>query len=370
MGAGTQSLGQLLFIGLEETAWTASCDRLLRRYQPGGVILTERNLRNPERTAEMLARIASTLDVVPFLAIEEEGGAVDPLWAFFPPLPSPQRVAAKGPEAVERLGSLVGEACALLGFNLNFAPRLDLANASAKLPLEPQSFVANARSVAQCGQAFVTGLRRHRMLACGKHFPGSGSAQFSADRLMLLVDKPMAELWREDLLPFRQLLPQLAMVKLSSATYKAYDFDLAIQAWLSRNVIEGLLRVKLDYAGVAVGADLFGAMMELERAHSSSGSGEAQAVGLNPEGFAKSVMAGCDMPTVCWGGRFLEMAVAALTKALDAGTLSTRRVDEALKRIRRAKRGLHLPKGKFSKRDFDRLCREFEDFTKACGAKE
>jgi beta-N-acetylhexosaminidase len=367
MGAGTQSLGKLLFIGLEETRWTASCERLLRRYRPGGVILTEGNLRSPEQTAEMLAKIARTLDIMPFLAIEEEGGTVDPLRAFFPPLPSPQRVAAKGPEKVERLGSLMGEALALLGFNLNLAPRLDLASPLVKPSLEPQSFGANARSVAQCGQAFVAGLRRHRVLACGKHFPGLGALEFSTDPI---VDKPMATLWREDLLPFRQSLPQLTMVKLSYLAYKAYDFDVAVQASLSKNVLEGLLRVKLGYRGVAV-ANCFEAVMEMRRAHPSAATGdEHYSVALDMEAFTKSVMAGCDMQVVRWRGKLLDLIGKALKKALNAGTPSTRRVDEALKRIRRAKKGLRPPSGKFSKREFDRLCRQFEDFTKECGAKE
>ena len=186
---------------------------------------------------------------------------------------------------------------------------------------------------------------------------------------MPIVGKPMAKLWREDLLPFRQLLPQLTLVKMSYATYKAYDFDLAVQAMYSPNVLEGLLRVKLGYRGLTV-VDLYEAITEISKALPSSGSDEERAVSLNVEAFAKSIMAGCEMQVVRWGGTSHDLIDVALKKALDAGTLLKRRADEALKRIRRAKKGIRRPSGKFSKRDFDRLCRQFEDFRRECGAKE
>ncbi|MGD0695240.1 MAG: glycoside hydrolase family 3 N-terminal domain-containing protein [Terriglobia bacterium] len=370
MGAGRQSLGQLLFVGLEETKWTASCERVISRFQPGGVILTQRNLRNPEQTAEMLEKIARTLDLIPFLAIEEEGGTVDPLRAFFPPLPSPRRVAAKGPEKVERMGSLVGEALALLGFNLNFAPRLNLAKRSVKPSLDQQAFSSDPRTVARCGEAFVTRLRRHKVAACGKHFPGLGATQFSVKGVLPLVDKPMATLWRDDLLPFRQLLPRLAMVKLSYAAYKAYDLDLPIPASHSVNVLEGLLRVKLDYRGVSV-VDPFELMREMEKGLVDLPVGdEGIMIFMDGDTAAKSISLGCDVLVVDFQRRLFELAAESLKKSLEDGSLSKRRVDEALKRIRRAKRGLRLPKGKFSKRDYDRLCRRFEDFSKECHSTE
>ncbi len=358
MGAGRQSLGQLLFVGLEETKWTASCERVIRCFQPGGVLLIERNLRTPERTAEMLRKITGALDVPPFLALEQEGGTVDPLRAFFPPLPSPRIAAVKGPRAVERLGSLIGEACALLGFNLNFAPQLDLANPIVKPSLQPHLFHSNPQKVAQCGDAFVTGLQRHRVLACGKHFPGPGSAEYTGGSSLPVVDKPMGSLWREDLLPFRQVLPSLSMVKVSYSVYKAYDFDLASPAACSAKILNGLLRVKLGFRGVAI-ADHFRPAM---KALSASLNGGIDC-SLPVSRFVTSLISGCDMHVVpSWGSNSLELCGNSVEHSLEEGNLSTQRVDEALKRITRAKRGIRLPTGKISSRVFDQLCRKFEDF--------
>ncbi len=358
-----EDLGQLLIIGLEEDRWSSALEKRLQAIRPGGVILTQQNLRTPEATAELLAKIARTLDPPPFLALEEEGGSVDPLRAFLPPLPSPHVVAVTGLQRVEKLGSLIGEGLALLGFNMNFAPRLNLANPLVKLSLESQCFSSDPRVVAQCGGAFVTGLSRHKVTACGKHFPGLSAEEYEGASAPQVVYKPMAALWREDLMPFRQLLPKLGLVKVSHAKYKAYDSNCLIPGSLSVNVMGGLLRVKLGYRGVTV-ADYITALREM------GNNPNVGFAGLDLETFAKSVTAGADTLVIGWTGRFLELIIGDLKKALETGTLPAHRIDEAVNRIGRAKKGLRLPTGRFSKRALDKLCRQFEEFSKECKSAE
>ena len=66
----------------------------------------------------------------------------------------------------------------------------------------------------------------------------------------------------------------------------------------------------------------------------------------------------------------LELVILGLRKTFEVGSFRAQRVNEALKRIRRAKKGIRLPTGKFSKKAYDRLCREFEDFAKDCKSAE
>ncbi len=359
-------LGQLLFIGLDEDRWSAALEKRLRTIRPGGIVFTQRNLRTPESTVELLARIAGTVDNPPFLALEEEGGTVDPLRKFFPPLSSPRAVAAMGPAAARQLGGLAGAGLNLLGFNTNFAPLLDLATGSSNALISTRSFGSDGQQVANCSEAFVRGLHRHKILACAKHFPGLGDARPDRDTGILLSGKPMARMWREDLVPYRKLLPQLALVIVSHCAYKAYDFDFALRAPLSKNVLEGLLRVKLGYRGVVL-ADYFGTGEEISQRMPPSAPGRPEkGISLNLEAFPKSVAAGIDMLVVRWGGRAPELVTERLENALDLGTVTTTRVNEALKRIRRVKKGLRLPTGKFSTQAFERLSREFEEFNKEC----
>ena len=343
MKSGSQSLpGQPLMLRLAEPRWSSSFERQLRGLAPGGILLAGPLPHSPETLRELLSRISRSLPATPFLAIEEEGGATDPLSALLPPLPSPRAVAAKGPRAAGQVGELIGEALKLLGFNTNFAPGLDLASAYAEKTLGTRTFGADPREVAQCGRAFVERLKRHKILACGKYFPGLASVPPATGGELPISGRSMAELWRQDLVPYRELLPQLPLVMMSTAAYKAYDFECPRSAALSAPVVEGLLRSKLGYRGVVVAPQL-----ESQHVRGVLDLGRAA---------VQSVNAGCDLLVV-----EKEESWLAMRQALESGKLPEQRLEQALGRIQRAKRGLPQPSGKISRGAWDRLVRRFEE---------
>lgn len=346
--------GELLLLRLRESRWSSGFERRLERIQPGGIVLDSEALRSPGQTAELLGNIARTLRKPPLLALAEEGGSVDPLRVFLPRLPAPRAVARKGPFAARRQGELIGAALRVLGFNLNFAPRLDLSNPHLRAALDTQTFGAGPQVVTACGRAFIEGLRRQKIFACAKHFPGQGATLTGKDNLPR-VEKPMAQLWREELVPFRELLPVLPFVMLSNAVYKAYDFETSTPAAMSENIAKGLLRVKLGYRGVVV--TNFLDRLEETLTH-RKGTGSA---GLTFEAFRFSLNAGCELHCVGWGE---EALLQEMQKSLENGTLAEDRLKVAMENLRAVKMGLKRPSGDFPAREFDRLAREFEEFSK------
>ena len=340
-------LGQLLILKVNGLRWDSSLEYIFRRLRPGGVVIDGSLTGGAEGVCEFLFELARAAPAVPFLAIEEEGGAMDPLRAFLPPLPSPRAAAGKGLAAVTRLGELVGAALQLLGFNTDLAPGLDLASRSSGKTSETRAFSPDPPQVAECGAAFLRGLERHNLLACGRHFPGLGTAQYSSPTEPPVVSKSMAELWREDLVPYRALLPRLPLVLVSPAAYKAYDFNLLQSAGLSPRVVEGLLRVKLGYNGVAIACGL-----ESEAVRGTLQLGEAAVHALR---------AGCDA-LLLEKAEAAEVVHEALREAFESGRLANPRVEQALKRIQLAKKGLKPPSGRLSRGSLDRVVREFTDF--------
>jgi beta-N-acetylhexosaminidase len=165
----------------------------------------------------------------------------------------------------------------------------------------------------------------------------------------------MAELWREDLVPYRALLLRLPLVLVSPAAYKAFDFDLLQSAGLSPRVVEGLLRVKLGYNGVAIACGL-----ESEAVRGTLPLGEAAVHALR---------AGCDM-LLMEKAEAAEVVHQALREACESGRLASPRVEQALKRIQLAKKGLKPPGGRLSRGSLDRLVKEFKDFSGQFGADE
>jgi beta-glucosidase-like glycosyl hydrolase len=429
-------LGQLLILKMNERRWSSSLEFLLHRLLPGGILLGAPFINGAESTREFLIKLARAVPAVPFLAIEEEGGAMDPLRAFLPPLPAPRTAAEKGPAAVPRLGELVGAALQLLGFNTDLAPVLDLASpdpggklkevnlsvdtrglgpatlhenrlgsvrragacpglgrrkrrpynvfsgyfqgSGGRLPetagtgqprtvnpkacppqgafdeetagkaSETRAFSPNPQQVAKCGAAFLEGLERHNLLACGRHFPGLETTLYPGAPEPPVVSKSMAQLWREDLVPYRALLPRLPLVLVSTAAYQAYDFGLRQSAGLSPNVVEGLLRVKLGYNGVAIACGL-----ETEAVRGALALEEAAVHALR---------AGCDM-LLLEKAEAAERVQGALSAARESGRLPSPRVEQALERIQLAKQGLKPPHGRLSRGSLERVVRNFKDFS-------
>ncbi len=308
-----------------------------------------------DRLREFLIKVGRALPHIPFLAVREEGGPHGPLSRFLPALPAPGAAAEKGLAAVTLLGELIGEALNLLGLNTNFAPLLDLATPMTAERLGPRTFGGDPQRVAECGGAFLRGLARHKILACGSHFPGWGSVPLLDEKSLPVSGKPMAALWSEDLVPYRKLLPQLPMVLMSNAAYKAYDFDHPRPASLSAPVATGLLRAKLGYRGVALASDL-----DSRDVRGALEFGEAT---------IHSLEAGCDMVIVDQGESFVT-ARRALEAEIESGKLSPRRVRESLGRIRAARKRIHRNSGKFSQPAAERLRQNFESFAKEFARKE
>ena len=134
------------------------------------------------------------------------------------------------------------------------------------------------------------------------------------------------------------------MILMSSASYKAYDFNRLRPACLSPLVVEGLLRAKLGYQGVVVADDFESKNV---RGH-LSGS----------EAAVESLLAGCDMMIV--NAEAVEETARALRGAIDSGKISAERVRESLARIEGVGKKLKPPQIGVSKSGLAALARKVE----------
>src|SRR5690348_9391644 len=169
--------GQCVIMGFEGVALSPECVRLIREAQPAGVILFARNIQSAEQAHALLTECRNLLEAQPFLSVDMEGGTVDRLKNVFAPVPSAAAVFATQDKTLfRRHGELIGRECALLGFNLDFAPVLDLALAESRIPLSSRAVSPHPKQVTVYAREFLTGLRTATVFGCGKHFPGLGAA--------------------------------------------------------------------------------------------------------------------------------------------------------------------------------------------------
>lgn len=222
-----------------------------------GVSLFARNLVDPDQVRDLCRAIreAARGHPPPVIAVDEEGGRVQRLRRMIGAFPPAREVGRGGPEAARRTGAAVGAALRGLGFNVDFAPVLDVDSNPANPIIGDRAFSANPGEVAQCGVAFLEGLQATGVLACGKHFPGHGDASTDSHVDLPVIRTDAETLRRREVLPFQVAIRAgLPMVMTAHCVYPALDPK--HPATLSGRVIAGLLRGDIGFDGCVVTDDL------------------------------------------------------------------------------------------------------------------
>src|ERR1700677_840650 len=249
-----RAAGQVLVVGLEGPLLSAMGAGWLRLLRPGGVILFRRNIESAEQTHALLRSVMQAVDGPLLRCIDVEGGSVDRLRDLIAPMPSPFAVARTNKPALFRKhGSLIGQEAHLLGLNTTFAPVLDLRTDDSAEVMTTRVVSGDPAQLAGYATHFLAALAQHDVLGCVKHFPGLGSGQVDSHHATPSITKPLSLLWREDLLPYRELATQLPMVMVSHASYPAAVPEPASVSgyWIS----EVLVR-EIGYQGLIVSDDM------------------------------------------------------------------------------------------------------------------
>src|ERR1700722_2646826 len=312
-------IGQLLILGFEGTAITPHLASLLTRIQPAGIILFARNIKTPEQTWQLLRDCQNLVSTPLFRCVDLEGGAVDRLRDVLGSTPSAADVfAARDRKLYRKHGQIIGENCRALGFNVDFAPVLDLAFAASRKVMSSRAVSDDPRKAASYAREFLAGLQVAKVLGCGKHFPGLGEGTLDSHHELPVIDKSRKKLWAEDLLPYRTLRRQLPMVMISHAAYPQVTRE-NTPASLSKKWIAGILRQRIGYRNLIVSDD-----MEMGGVLSAAPVGHAA---------VEFVRAGGDLALICHREDYITQAYDELVRTAGSDSEFARRVNEATRRV-------------------------------------
>ena len=333
-----ERIGQLFFIGIPGPEADEATRELLDEINPGGICLFARNIREADQTRQLLDDIRDLTAVTPFLSIDQEGGLVDRLRRIMTPMPAANKMR-NAVDAV-RLAEIIAETLRILGFNMNFAPVVDVIDAErAKHTngLFSREFGRSKEDVTAMAGAFLETLQYKGILACLKHFPGLGAAKVDSHEELPQIDVSEDELTEIDLYPYRELFAG-GEAKAVMAAHTAFpriglqETDQSgklLPSSLSNNFINTLLRGTLQFDGLAITDDLeMGAIVK------NYGIGDA---------CKMAVGAGIDMLAICADPVAIREGHQAILDAVISGELSEDRIDESLLRIAVLKASLSDP---------------------------
>ena len=268
-----QMAGQMIVVGFQGKGVDDPAVKALRAElaagRLGGVMYLKTNVQSLDAVSAMNAAFrAASPALLPFITLDQEGGAVERLTkdVGFTEIPNAAAVAkADTPAEAETLYSTMATAIAELGFTVNFGPVADInLNPNNQIIAKfGRAFGTDAATVASYDQAFIDAHHQAGLLTALKHFPGHGSS--TGDSHEGFVD--ITETWTDqELDPYRTLIAQdYADFVMVGHLYHAGYADNGTQtpASLSRQWISGVLRETLGFKGVIISDDLeMGAIRE------------------------------------------------------------------------------------------------------------
>lgn len=334
-----EDVGQLLWLGFTGTAVPEALRAKLERGEAGATIVFKRNLviasgADGERCdLDAVVALARELrrrapDGTPaLLAVDQEGGRVQRVRApatVWPPMQAHDGFAEPEDAAIaERVGRAIGDELRALGFDIDFAPVLDVHTNPTNPVIGDRAFGVDPEAVARRALAFARGLDAAGVLACGKHFPGHGDTATDSHLELPRIDHAWDRLERVELLPFRRAAAAgLPMIMTAHVVFAAIDPDRP--ATLAEPVVTGLLRDRLGYRGVIVSDDL-----DMRAIADHMGVGAAAVA---------AVRAGCDALLLCHDESHQVAAEEALVRGAERDTELRRRIGEAAARVRAMKK--------------------------------
>jgi len=291
----------------------------LNQYAVGGLYFRAQNMKSEEQLTTLVNGSAAYSRYALFLATTEEGGKQGELvksGVYAQREYSESTIGSEGDTAAAyQAGFNIASKMTSYGFNLNFAPSCDLASVENSAAAY-NSYGSDAKTVSGFMKEMLRGMTEWSLNSCAVHFPGiGGTTQSTADGIA--VSNRTAEEFRQNEFQVFQaaIEAQVPMIMVGHMAAPALTGD-NIPCSLSAEVVTNILRNELGYQGVIISDAL-----NKKAISEYYGSNEAAVMALK---------AGCDMLLM---PENFEQAYNAVLEAVENGTISEQRIDDALTRI-------------------------------------
>ena len=291
----------------------------------GGVIYNSANLQSPEQVKTLLANLQKyskdRVGVPVFMAVDEEGGTVARVSGSksmgIKPYPNMSEVGAgKDSNRALQIGTEMGKYLADLGFNIDFAPDADVLTNPQNDLLKYRAFGSDPQTVTTMTAAFTKGLQTSGVLATYKHFPGHGSTSADSHKGITVSQQDATGLEQVDLVPFKDAVAKDVKLIMVSHVCFPKAFGDNTPASLSKKVVTGWAREKLQYQGILItDAMSMGAISD----------------NYQPaEAAVKAIQAGID---IVLDPKDFDAAYQGVLAAVKSGKISQEQVNQAVTRI-------------------------------------
>lgn len=317
-----EKIGQLLIIGIEDTEVDDHVMKMIEEYKVGGFILFKHNISNADQATELLNSLKSLNKKNPiplFLSIDEEGGRVSRLPNTFPKLPPAKKIGKVNDESISlQYGKIIGKRIKSLGFNINFAPVLDIDSNPNNPVIGDRAFGSDKNTVIDHSLKVMEGINQEGIISVVKHFPGHGDTNLDSHVDLPVIEKDLTQLEELELTPFIEAIREgVDGIMVAHILFPKLDEE--FPSTLSEKIISQLLRKRLGYEGLIFSDDMtMGAIMKNYSIEDAA---------------SRFLKAGGDILLICHGYENHIKVFEQIKEEVKKGNLSEGEIDEKLYRI-------------------------------------
>lgn len=273
----TEKIGQMIMIGLDTNYITERIKTMITKYKIGGVILYRKNFNTYTDMIKLindLKNLNKENKIPLFIAIDQEGGRVNRMPPEIKNLPPANKLASlNNKETIINSTKITGEILKKSGFNLNFAPVLDIKRFDDGHPIGDRCYGKTKEEVVEYAIPVMKELQNQGIVSVIKHFPGHGATKQDSHALLPVINSSIKNLQNEDMYPFEDAINQGADAILVSHLLIPKITGI-YPASLSRKFITTYLRRNYRYRGLVITDDLkmkaikliYGADLAVEKA--------------------------------------------------------------------------------------------------------
>ena len=324
-------IGQMIMVGMPKSELDAKVLEEIKRGKVGSIIFFEKNIPNRPNAFASVKNMTWTYQkaasIPLFICIDQEGGKVNRLkekYGFTRSVSAAMLGKYKSLDSVRFYADATAATLAGLGFNVNFAPCVDLAlNKENSVIYKPErSYSANADTVVMMAKEVIKQHRKYGVITSLKHFPGHGSSK--EDTHFGVAD--VTNTWNElELKPYKVLIDSgyTDAVMTSHIVNKNLDAK-GLPGTLSKEILDGILRKRLGFNGVVFSDD-----MQMHAISKNFGLEESIKLAIN---------AGVDI--MCFSNniagseeRTVDKVHSIIRKFVASGEIKPERIDESFQRI-------------------------------------
>ena len=224
----------------------------------GGLILFSRHFKSRDQLIELIKEIKS-INPQLLITVDHEGGRVQRFREGFTRVPAMGAIGAVYEQSPQKAIQLAQAAAVVLayelqevGVDLTYAPVLDI-NYGRNDVIGDRSFCDDKKVLQTLANSFMLGLKEMGFAVVAKHFPGHGWVNLDSHIACPIDERSFDEIEKQDLQPFKQLLPKIDWMMPAHVVYEKVDSE---PAGFSKIWLQDILKKQLGFNGRIVSDDL------------------------------------------------------------------------------------------------------------------